>query len=127
MDLTLEHPGNHLFIRSVSEKGIQIAQEFHQGPLIVSSQTLVTDWAVQIPADLNESRLETILDLEPEIVLIGTGKTQVFLPPELMMFLYSRNTGFEVMTTDAAARTFNVLVSEGRNVVAALMPNGEPA
>jgi uncharacterized protein len=60
--------------------------------------------------------------LKPEIVLIGTGSKQIFLPPELMMFFYSRNTGFEVMTTDAACRTFNVLASEGRKVVAALLP-----
>ena len=56
------------------------------------------------------------------IILIGTGRRQVFLKQELMMFLYRRQTGFEVMTTEAAARTFNVLVSEGRNVVAALLP-----
>jgi uncharacterized protein len=38
------------------------------------------------------------------------------------MFFYSREIGIEVMTTDAACRTFNVLVSESRNVVAALIP-----
>ena len=60
--------------------------------------------------------------MQPEVVLIGTGKKQLFLPPKLMVMFYQEGIGFEVMTTDAACRTFNVLVSEGRNVVAALMP-----
>jgi uncharacterized protein len=42
------------------------------------------------------------------------------------MFFYSRNIGFEVMTTDAACRTFNVLVSESRNVAAMLIPVQSP-
>ena len=65
-----------------------------------------------------------VFDLQPEIVLIGTGRKQVFLQPELMMSFYRREVGFEVMSTHAACRTFNVLVSESRNAVAALLPVG---
>jgi uncharacterized protein len=63
-----------------------------------------------------------IFDLQPEVILLGTGVTQVFLPPAIQVHFFQRNYGFEVMTTDAACRTFNVLVAEGRHVVAALMP-----
>ena len=122
MDLTLEHPGDHLFIRSVTAEGIRVVDEYYDGPIILSPESIISDWAVTDAAELSEEQLEPILQLKPEIVLIGTGSKQVFLPPELMMFFYSRNTGFEVMTTDAACRTFNVLASEGRKVVAALLP-----
>ncbi len=124
MDLTLDKPGNHLFIRSVSAEGIRILEDIHTGPIVVSANEVMTNWPVVAPDDLNESRLDQILELEPEIVLIGTGSKQVFPPPELMVYLYSRNVGVEIMTTDAACRTFNVLVSEQRKVVAALMPVG---
>lgn len=62
-----------------------------------------------------------VFDLLPEVVLIGTGKSQHFLPVNTQKLFFQRNLGFEVMTTDAACRTFNVLASEGRKVVAALI------
>lgn len=122
MELTLDRPGDHLFIRSVSAEGIQVVDDLHTGSLILSATRLVTDWSAESVADLNENQLERILEFDPEIVLIGSGPTQHFLPPGLLMFFYSRGIGIEVMTTDAACRTFNVLVSESRNVVAALLP-----
>jgi uncharacterized protein len=121
MDLTLEKPGDHLFIRSVSEQGIQVVDDFYGSSIIVSANRVVPDWPVASVENITEQDLEQVLDLQPEIVLIGTGDRQAFLPPPRMMFFYSRNIGFEVMTTAAACRTFNVLVSEARNVVAALI------
>jgi uncharacterized protein len=122
MDLTLEKPGDHLFIRSVSAQGIQVVNEFYNSSIIVSANRIIPDWPVKSIEDISERRLEKVLELQPEVVLIGTGARQVFLPPRQMMFFYSRNIGVEVMTTAAACRTFNVLVSESRNAVAALIP-----
>ncbi len=122
MDLTLQSPGDHLFIQSISDEGIRIANRICSGPLIVSAGQLLTDWPVRKPTDLTSQHLEQILELQPELVLIGTGDRQVFLPPEMLMVFYRQSVGIESMNTQAACRTFNVLVSEGRNVVAALMP-----
>ncbi len=122
MDLTLEKPGDHLFIRSVSAQGIQVVNEFYNSSIIVSANRIIPDWPVKSIEDISERQLEKVLELQPEVVLIGTGARQVFLPPRQMMFFYSRNIGVEVMTTAAACRTFNVLVSESRNAVAALIP-----
>jgi len=122
MDLTLQNPGDHLFIRSVSDAGIQVVDDFYQSSLILSAREIIPDWSVKSVDEIEQWHLEKVLKLNPEVVLIGTGNSQAFLPPELMMFFYSRNIGIEVMSTDAACRTFNVLVSESRNVVAALIP-----
>jgi uncharacterized protein len=121
MDLTLEQPGDHLFIRSVSARGIQVVDDFYNSSIIVSARQVIPDWPVNSVEKIVELHLEKVLELQPELVLIGTGVKQKFLPPRLMMFFYSRNIGLEVMTTDAACRTFNVLVSESRKVVAALI------
>lgn len=56
-----------------------------------------------------------------EIILLGTGPTQCFLAPALTAELQSIGIGIEVMSTPAAARTYNILMSEGRLVVAALI------
>ena len=122
MDLTLEKPGDHLFIRSVSAKGIQVVDDFYDSPIIVSADRVIPDWPLDSIENITERYLEKVLDLQPEVVLIGAGARQSFLTPRQMMFFYSRNVGVEVMTTDAACRTFNVLVSESRHVVAILIP-----
>jgi uncharacterized protein len=124
MELTLERPGDHLFVRSVSADGIQIADTLYSGPLVLSASVLITDWEIRHPRDLSEPSLETVFSLNPEIVLVGTGAEQIFPAPELLMCFYRRQVGVEFMNTRAACRTFNVLVSEQRRVVAALMPPG---
>ncbi len=96
--------------------------DFYDSAIILSARELIPHWPVNGVGDIEIQHLEKVLELNPEVVLIGTGSRQSFLPPALMMFFYERNVGVEVMTTDAACRTFNVLVSESRDVVAALIP-----
>jgi uncharacterized protein len=122
MEFNLEIPHDHFFIRSIGEQGIRINDDFYTRPFIISGQRIVPEWPVTSVDDIDESSLEEIFRLDPEVVLIGTGETQVFLPPATQTHFFRRNIGFEVMKTDAACRTFNVLAGEGRHVVAALIP-----
>ena len=121
MDLTLQRPGEHHYIHSVSADGIQVVDQLCDGSIIVSANRLITNWPVTEPGVLEVEHIDQILSLEPEIVLIGTGERQVFLEPEVLMYFYKHPVGVEIMSTRAACDTFNILVSEGRNVVAALM------
>ncbi len=121
MDLTLQRPGEHHYIHSVSADGIRVVNQLCTGSIIVSANRLITDWPVTSPGEITADHIEQILDLEPEIVLIGTGQRQVFLEPEMLMHFYKQPVGVEIMSTRAACDTFNILVSEGRNVVAALV------
>ena len=122
MDLTLERPGDHLFVRSVSAAGVQVVDRVFEGAIVLGARELHEPWAVSGPDALTEESLAPVFAMEPEVVLLGTGARQVFPAPELMMCFYRRGVGVEVMTTDAACRTFNILVGEGRRVVAALLP-----
>ncbi len=121
MDLTLQRPGEHHYINSVSADGIQVVDQLCAGSIIVSAQRLITDWPVLSSGEITPHQIGKILALEPELVLIGTGEHQVFLEPEILMNFYNHPVGVEVMSTRAACDTFNILVSEGRNVVAALI------
>ena len=122
MDLTQQPPGGQNHIQSVSDVEIKIGGEIHQGALVVTAESLITNWGVEKPEDINADHFEKILELKPEVVLIGTGRNQVFLPPELLMTFYRKGIGVEMMTTQAACRTFNVLISDNRKVAAALLP-----
>jgi uncharacterized protein len=57
----------------------------------------------------------------PEVLLVGTGSQQVMLRPDLVAPLMRAGVGVECMSTPAAARTYNILMAEGRRVIAALI------
>ena len=59
--------------------------------------------------------------MQPQILIIGTGPAQVFPSPRVLVPLMDAGIGYEIMDTGAACRTYNILVSEGREVVAALL------
>jgi len=60
-------------------------------------------------------------DLKPEVVVVGTGTRQRFPSPQVLRPLIEANIGYEIMDLAAACRTFNILATEGRAVVAALV------
>jgi len=71
--------------------------------------------------DLEVNHFSQIVDLKPELILIGTGSRQQFPKPELLKNLISAKIGFEIMDSQAACRTYNILVGEGRKVLLALI------
>jgi uncharacterized protein len=107
-------------IRAWEEGRILIGDRWIGGNLIVSAERLLEDWAAADPIRLNLDDLAQALELEPEILLVGTGVGMVLPDVELMTALAQRAIGLEIMTTPAACRTYNVLVHESRRVVAAL-------
>ena len=89
--------------------------------LILTADTLITDWEPQSLAELMAQHLEKILDLKPEIILLGTGEKFVMPPTALLAPIYERGLSVECMNTGAACRTFIALSSEGRNIAAGLL------
>ena len=70
---------------------------------------------------LTAAHFERIAALKPEVVIFGSGQRLRFPPPALLRVLIEHRVGIETMDTAAACRTYNVLASEGRSVVAALL------
>lgn len=122
MDLSFQAPGEYHFIRSISAAGITIGASTYSQSLIVTADQLFTDWPPQRFEDLQPPHLDALLRLQPELVLLGTGSRQQFPPAAFMMEFYQRGIGIEVMATAPACRTYNVLVAESRQVLAALLP-----
>lgn len=89
--------------------------------LIVPWQGAVLPWAPARPDELGAEHFEALLALQPELVIFGSGPRLKFVSPALMRALIERRIGVETMDTPAACRTYNVLVSEGRSAVAALL------
>jgi uncharacterized protein len=93
----------------------------HSRSLVVSADHLIPDWPASSLAALAPDHLAAIVELKPEIVLLGTGAKFGFPEPALLAPLHKARIGVEVMDTAAACRTYNILLGEGRNVVAALI------
>jgi uncharacterized protein len=93
----------------------------HSRSLVVSADRLITDWPVTAVEGIGADHLAAIVELRPEIVLLGTGRAFTFPEPRLLAPLHNAKVGVEVMDTAAACRTYNILLGEGRNVVAALI------
>ena len=89
--------------------------------LILSAEQAITDWPPQRWDELEEQHFDAVLELEPEVILFGSGETLRFPPPHVVRAVSARGIGLETMDTAAACRTFNILVAEGRRVVAALL------
>jgi uncharacterized protein len=109
-----------LVIRRVSGNSIIINDEEHSTSIALTPDELLGEWPAAPVTELGEDHFETVLAGKPEIVLLGTGPTNIFPPRELTFAFARRGIGLEVMDTAAAARTFNVLANEGRRVAAVL-------
>jgi uncharacterized protein len=93
------------------------------GSFIISLETLIEDWSPAHIDDLRTQHIQPLLQLQPELVLIGTGVTLKFPALEHYAALIQHNIGVEVMDSSAACRTYNVLLGEGRKVAAGIIMN----
>ena len=89
--------------------------------LIVAPERLILGWRPRSVAELTSEDFTPVVELGPQILILGTGPTQVFPAPEVLVQAYRRGIGLEIMDTGAACRTYNILMSEGRRVAAALI------
>ena len=115
-----EAPGRNSFT-GYGEGYVEVNRRRYVASLVVSAERIVTDWPAASVESLAPDHMAAIAELKPEIVLFGTGATFTFPDQALLAPLYRAGVGVEVMDTPAACRTYNILLAEGRNVVAALI------
>ena len=120
LKFTRELPGT-LTVRSVSAAGIRINDEVWTENIALTADEVIAGWTQKPVAELSEDDFADLLSRSPEIVLLGTGKIGELPTRELMFSFARRGIGLEFMATQAAARTFNVLAGEGRQVLAVLI------
>ena len=121
MDLSLERPEGYLFVRRVGERSITVVDRELGASFLLAPDRMVENWAVGDVAALDERAAEAVRALDPEVVLLGTGSRQRFPSAAFMAGFLRQGIGLEVMDNAAAARTYDLLASEGRRVVAAFI------
>lgn len=120
MILTRDHNAGDFEIHSYEPGKIKINDDVYHESILLGAH-LLQCWQPQHFDQMNVNDLESILQLEPQVVLLGTGELLHFPGNNMLNIFREKHIGVEVMSTSAACRTFNVLMSEGRNVIAALL------
>lgn len=99
----------------------QLATKVLHESFIIAPKRLIPNWPPRKLTELTAEHLDSVAELKPELILLGTGQTLDFPHPSVTANLMVLGIGVEVMDTSAACRTYNILMHEGRNVVAALI------
>ncbi|MFT3804633.1 MAG: Mth938-like domain-containing protein [Burkholderiaceae bacterium] len=118
------HPDQPSVLNTVTGYGdgyVEINARRFDESVIVGPEWPAEPWPVARFEDLSAAHFERLLEIAPDIVLLGTGRRQRFPSPRLTQALLARRIGVEVMDTPAACRTYNILMTEGRLVLAALL------
>ncbi len=115
-----DNSSGHL-IEGYDAQSVHIDGHRYHASLILTPSQIIQPWEPARAADLTREHLDAILTLDPRIIILGTGVTQIFPDPDIYFWLLERGVGVEVMDTGAACRTYNILMSEDRRVAAGLI------
>jgi len=118
MDLSLERPEGYLYVRRVGARGVTLIDRELTRSFLLAPDRAIEDWPITAADALDASHVEALLALQPELVVLGTGEHQAFPAAAFMAGFLRKGIGIEVMDNAAAGRTYNLLASEGRRVIA---------
>ena len=121
MLLSQEHPDYSYALRSADGQQAKVNEQTLERSFVIAPDQLLQDWTGASASELTPADIEPLLAMNPAVILLGTGERQNFPSAEVLAACLTRGIGIEVMSNDAAARTYNVLASEGRRVVAGFL------
>ncbi|HEX4480476.1 MAG TPA: MTH938/NDUFAF3 family protein [Rudaea sp.] len=124
MQLTEHHNERQFFLRRADATSAVVVDRPIAKSFVISAESIVEDFPYTASDALDDAAVETILRLKPEVVLLGTGDRIVFPSQKILASFLKRGIGLETMDSAAAARTFNVLIEEGRKAVGVFLLNG---
>ena len=108
-------------ISAYTEGCIYIRYECIDASCVITADTIIYTWKPASSESLECADFEPIIELKPEIILLGTGTDLVIPPAELCAYIQGKKIGFEFMLSGAAIRSYNILLGENRKVALALI------
>jgi uncharacterized protein len=122
MDLTPLVPAGRQLIERYGPSGFRVSGVVHPGAVLVFPDRTIPWGAASVTAVTWESLAPVIEHGGVRILLLGFGRSMAAVPGSLRAALRAAGIAVEPMDTGAACRTYNVLVAEGRDIAAALIP-----
>ena len=117
MDLSLDQAEGYLLVRRVDARSVTLLDRIVEHSFLLTPAGITEAWPVAAAGNLGVDDVQPLLALKPEVVILGTGDRQVFPAAEFLAGFLREGIGIEVMDNAAAARTYNLLAGEDRQVV----------
>lgn len=114
-------PDGMNIIHASSRTDVSVNGQVYTTSVVVPGDAPLEPWPAASVAELTEAHFEQLVRFKPELVIFGSGPTLRFVHPSLQRPLIEAGIGIETMDTPAACRTYNILMAEGRRVLAALL------
>ncbi|KQQ33265.1 hypothetical protein ASF61_09195 [Duganella sp. Leaf126] len=108
-------------VTGYDQTGVEINAQRYNHSLVVLPEVAPRPLDAPSFASLTAEHFDQIGAHEPDVVILGTGARQRFIHPRLTAALTLRRIGVECMDSQAACRTYNILMGEGRKVALALI------
>lgn len=115
-----QDPVSTVTVRKLEHGEIKVGNDIIRQDLVLRNDQVIAGWQVTDIATITMQQLEPYIAESTEVVLMGTGWSNQIPSRELVFAMARRGVGFEFMDTPAACRTFNILISEDREVAAFL-------
>ncbi|MCF6299948.1 MAG: MTH938/NDUFAF3 family protein [Proteobacteria bacterium] len=123
MDLSENQKHGKNYIKQVSNSFCQLAGKEFKTSIVIEHTGIIKPIQISHIDQLTESLLEKMINSMPEVLIIGSGKQVIFPDTKILHPLVKNHIGLEIMTNQAAARTFNVLLDESRKVMCLMILN----
>ena len=120
MQISQDSYSGQFIIQAYGDNKITINNTAYELSLIIGANHLLVDSLPKTISELQNTHWQPLLELKPEVVLIGTGPKLQFISPTLLQDFYQNHIGVEIMNNAAACRTLTVLLAENRKAFAAL-------
>lgn len=124
MKIQPDHAEGRNQITRMQDQTIWVNHQAFNTSILIPHEAPVQVWSAQSIETLSQSDIDALIALRPELIILGSGAQLRFPDSALIVRIHQAGIGFEVMSTAAACRTFNVLVSEGRQVLGAMLGMG---
>ena len=121
MKLSEEYTTGTYIIRSYADNKVEVNNESYEQSLVISNNRLITDWGIEAIDQLTHAHWQALIERKPEVILMGTGAKLVFPHPSTYAPAIEQGIGVEFMDSGAACRTYNILLSEDRFVIAGII------
>jgi uncharacterized protein len=103
---------------------LRVNEHRHTSSICIHQGVVTDDWEPERLRDVSIEHLIALTEPAPEVLILGTGRLTAFPDAEVLSYMAERHIGFECMDSRSAARTYNILVGEGRRVSAAILLPG---
>jgi len=117
MELTLQANKSNIFIKNYENGCFYIADKVYKHNICILKNQ-ISQWKTANISQLVIKDIEEIIQHRPEIIILGTGITSMIPSKEIIKTCHSKNIGIELMKTESACKTFNLLIAEERDIAA---------